>query len=176
MIPSREDALSLVHEYTENPNLRRHMYAVEAAMRAYAEKFGEDPELWALLEPLREDPFMRNIVDTHDPAFGYNSFEGIVDEDSAQALDQLVSERLGIAHDAARRWQHSDGGMHMLAAALYHAMKEDGFSETGGVYHDWLKLALQRGLLDPDDNIRRATEIVGEATVQKWPRCCLLHW
>ena len=51
---------------------------------------------------------------------------------------------------------------------MYQAMQEDGFSETGGVYQDWLKLELQRGLLEPDDIIRRATEIVGEATVQKW--------
>ena len=40
--PTREDALALLHEYTENENLRKHMYAVEAAMRAYARKYGED--------------------------------------------------------------------------------------------------------------------------------------
>jgi putative nucleotidyltransferase with HDIG domain len=37
----------LVNEYTENQNLVRHMLAVEAAMRAYARKYGEDEELWA---------------------------------------------------------------------------------------------------------------------------------
>jgi putative nucleotidyltransferase with HDIG domain len=46
--PSREDALALLHEYTENENLRKHMYAVEAAMRAYARKYGEDEELWGV--------------------------------------------------------------------------------------------------------------------------------
>ncbi len=59
MIPTREDALSLVHEYTENPNLRRHMYAVEAAMRAYAEKFGEDPELWGVTGLLHDFDYER---------------------------------------------------------------------------------------------------------------------
>lgn len=47
-IPSREDALALLHEYTENENLRKHMYAVEAAMRAYARKYGEDEDLWGV--------------------------------------------------------------------------------------------------------------------------------
>jgi putative nucleotidyltransferase with HDIG domain len=47
-ILTREEALALMHEYTENENLRKHMYAVEAAMRAYARKYGEDEELWGL--------------------------------------------------------------------------------------------------------------------------------
>ncbi|MDE3152243.1 MAG: HDIG domain-containing protein [Gemmatimonadota bacterium] len=47
-MPSRAEALALVHEYTESESLRKHMLAVEAAMRAYAVKFGEDPERWGL--------------------------------------------------------------------------------------------------------------------------------
>ena len=47
-LPTREEALALLHEYTENENLRKHMYAVEAAMRAYARKYGEDEELWGI--------------------------------------------------------------------------------------------------------------------------------
>ena len=46
--PSRDEALALMHEYTGNVNLRKHMYSVEAAMRAYAQKFGEDEELWGV--------------------------------------------------------------------------------------------------------------------------------
>lgn len=47
-IPSREDALALVHEHVESLSLRRHMYSVEAACRAYARRFGEDEELFGL--------------------------------------------------------------------------------------------------------------------------------
>jgi putative nucleotidyltransferase with HDIG domain len=43
---TREEAWSLVNEYTENQNLVRHMLAVEAAMRAYARKYGEEEDLW----------------------------------------------------------------------------------------------------------------------------------
>jgi predicted hydrolase (HD superfamily) len=48
MLPTRADALALVHEYTASESLRKHMLAVEAAMRAYAVHFGEDPERWGL--------------------------------------------------------------------------------------------------------------------------------
>ncbi len=44
----REQALSILHEYVHNPGLVNHMLAVEAAMRAYAEYFQEDPHDWAL--------------------------------------------------------------------------------------------------------------------------------
>ena len=47
-LPTRESALALVHEFTASDSLRKHMLSVEAAMRAYAEKFGEDPERWGL--------------------------------------------------------------------------------------------------------------------------------
>lgn len=47
-LPSRDDALALMHEYTASESLRKHMLSVEAAMRAYAERFGEDPERWGL--------------------------------------------------------------------------------------------------------------------------------
>src|SRR6185503_5173074 len=47
-LPSRADALALMHEYTASESLRKHMLSVEAAMRAYAERFGEDPERWGL--------------------------------------------------------------------------------------------------------------------------------
>ncbi|HEX6926940.1 MAG TPA: HD domain-containing protein [Longimicrobiaceae bacterium] len=44
--PSRAEVLALMQSWVESESLRRHMYAVEAAMRAYARKYGEDEELW----------------------------------------------------------------------------------------------------------------------------------
>jgi predicted hydrolase (HD superfamily) len=41
---SRDDALTLMQEYTPSPSLRQHMLAVEAAMRAYAVTLGGDPD------------------------------------------------------------------------------------------------------------------------------------
>jgi len=42
----RDRVLALLHEYTEGPGLRKHAYAVEAAMRAYALRGGHDEALW----------------------------------------------------------------------------------------------------------------------------------
>jgi putative nucleotidyltransferase with HDIG domain len=45
---TRDSVLTLLHEYTKNENLRKHALAVEAAMRVYARKYGEDEEKWAV--------------------------------------------------------------------------------------------------------------------------------
>ncbi len=47
-LPTRPQAMALLHEWVQNVNLRKHCYAVEAAMRAYAVKYDEDPERWGL--------------------------------------------------------------------------------------------------------------------------------
>jgi putative nucleotidyltransferase with HDIG domain len=47
-LPSRDEALALLHEHTQGDSLRRHALAVEAAMREYARHFGCEEELWAL--------------------------------------------------------------------------------------------------------------------------------
>src|SRR5439155_11422048 len=47
-VPSRESAWGLLCEYTQSENLRKHMLAVEACMRAYAKKFGESEHEYSL--------------------------------------------------------------------------------------------------------------------------------
>lgn len=49
-----QSALDLMHEYTKNEALRKHMYAVEAAMRAYAKKLGQNEEKWAIVGVLHD--------------------------------------------------------------------------------------------------------------------------
>jgi putative nucleotidyltransferase with HDIG domain len=46
--PSRDEAWGLFCEWTESESLRKHVLGVEGAMRAYARKYGEDEELWAV--------------------------------------------------------------------------------------------------------------------------------
>lgn len=125
-------------------------------------------KLWTAAANLRADKWMRNIVENHDPQFTYTSFEAVLDEDSTKALDQVVTERLGIAPDPATRWRKQDGGMHMLAAAIYHAMKETGFADTGGSFEHWLIEALTSEILSPEAVRRRAASIVGEEAVARW--------
>jgi putative nucleotidyltransferase with HDIG domain len=55
----RSSALALVHEYTASLSLRRHMLAVEAAMRAYARKFGEEEAKWGIVGLLHDFDYER---------------------------------------------------------------------------------------------------------------------
>ena len=56
---NREDALALMHEYTQNEGLRGHMLAVECAMRAYARKWSEDEEKWGIVGLLHDFDYER---------------------------------------------------------------------------------------------------------------------
>jgi predicted hydrolase (HD superfamily) len=58
-LPSREEALALLHEWTENPNLRKHAYAVEAAMRSHAARAGGDPHAYGLAGLLHDFDYER---------------------------------------------------------------------------------------------------------------------
>jgi putative nucleotidyltransferase with HDIG domain len=56
---NRDAALALMHEFTESLSLRRHMLAVEAAMRAYARRWGEDEEKYGLVGLLHDFDYER---------------------------------------------------------------------------------------------------------------------
>jgi putative nucleotidyltransferase with HDIG domain len=56
---NRADAMALVQEYTQDPSLIKHMLAVEAAMRAYARKLGEEEERWGIVGLLHDFDYER---------------------------------------------------------------------------------------------------------------------
>lgn len=66
-LPSRAEALALVHEHTASDSLRKHMLAVEAAMRAYARHFGEDAERWGLVGLVHDFDYERYPNAAHSP-------------------------------------------------------------------------------------------------------------
>ena len=51
---TRDEALAILKEFTKSESLLKHAYAVEAAMRAYARKYGEDEELWGVVGLLHD--------------------------------------------------------------------------------------------------------------------------
>jgi predicted hydrolase (HD superfamily) len=92
MTLTRSRALELVHEYTANENLRRHMYAVEIAMRAMATRAGEDPERWGVVGLVHDFDYERFPNDAHSPTEEHPS-EGVrilaregADEETCQAI------------------------------------------------------------------------------------------
>ena len=71
---NRDEAVSLMQEHTQSPSLRQHMLAVEAAMRAYAVKFGEDPEPWGLVGLLHDFDYEKFPNQEHSPTDGHPSW------------------------------------------------------------------------------------------------------
>ena len=72
-LPSRTDALALVYEWTQSDSLRKHMLAVESAMQAYAQKFGEDEARWALAGLVHDFDYERFPNTEHHPTEGHPS-------------------------------------------------------------------------------------------------------
>jgi putative nucleotidyltransferase with HDIG domain len=66
----RPAAWNLLCEYTQSEGLRKHMLAVEACMRAYARKFGEDEELWGLTGLLHDFDYEKYPTPQEHPFVG----------------------------------------------------------------------------------------------------------
>ena len=69
-MPSYEEALELFHSWTETESLRRHAYAVEAAMTEYATHLGEDVELWRMTGLLHDMDYERHPTADKHPYVG----------------------------------------------------------------------------------------------------------
>ena len=72
-LPSREQALALLHEWVQNPALRKHCYAVEVAMRAYARHYGEDEARWGLTGLIHDFDWERHPDAERHPMQGSRS-------------------------------------------------------------------------------------------------------
>jgi putative nucleotidyltransferase with HDIG domain len=66
-IPPRDATLALMHEFTASESLRKHMLAVEGAMRAYARKFGEDEDRWGTTGLIHDFDYERFPNNGHSP-------------------------------------------------------------------------------------------------------------
>ena len=73
--PTRDEAWELFCEWTESDSLRKHVLGVEAAMRAYARRFGEDEELWAATGILHDLDYEKHPdLDTGHPRIALELF------------------------------------------------------------------------------------------------------
>ncbi len=91
-LPSRADALALMESWTPSESLRKHMLAVEAAMRAYARHYGEDEERWGLAGLMHDFDYERfpnaaQAADQEHPSEGVRHLRSLgYPEDILQAI------------------------------------------------------------------------------------------
>jgi hypothetical protein len=123
----------------------------------------------AALEVLGSDPVIMKIVREHDPKWGYTTLEGMLDEDLVQALDQMISEALGVGRNPADRWRKADDGMHVIAAGLYGLLREDRWAERGGSIEKWLQQTAMNGRLKSDKFHRVAARVLERDPTRLWP-------
>ncbi|HET8912330.1 MAG TPA: HD domain-containing protein [Ktedonobacteraceae bacterium] len=64
-MPTRDDAYQLMISHVKNENLQKHMLSVEAAMRFYARKYGENEEIWAMTGLLHDSDY-EEYPDLHE--------------------------------------------------------------------------------------------------------------
>ncbi len=129
----------------------------------------DGPAATAALTALGRDPLITKIVREHDPQWGYTTLEGMLNEDLVQALDQLISEALGVARNPADRWRKSDDGMHVIAAGLYGLLRQDSWIDTGGSIEDWLARAAKDGRLSPAAFHPVAARVLERRVDALWP-------
>ncbi|MGA7630438.1 MAG: hypothetical protein WCB11_06705 [Terriglobales bacterium] len=102
----------------------------------------DDPKVREAIDLLGRDPLVIDKVQHHDPSFGYNTTAGYIEEDSVQALEQLVSDKFDVGHNPCEYWREQDGGMHVLAAAIYTDYKQAS-SQNSKPYSQWFVQAVQ---------------------------------
>lgn len=129
----------------------------------------DGPAATAALAAFGRDSLIAKIVRDHDPRWGYTTLKGLLDEDLVQALDQLISETLGVARNPADRWRKSDDGIHVIAAGLYGLLRQDRWTEKGGAIERWLADAAAQGRLDPAVFHPVAARVLERPVDALWP-------
>ncbi len=72
---NRDDAWDLMCDWTESESLRKHMLAVETAMRAYAREFGEDEEKWSITGILHDMDYEKHPTPDEHPMVAVRELE-----------------------------------------------------------------------------------------------------
>ncbi len=162
----RSEAVSLVREYIENENLVRHMLAVEAAMRFYAELYGEDVEIWGLVGLLHDfDWEIHPTLEEHPQAGAPILQERGVDEAIVRAVlshaDHTGVPRVSRMEKALLACDEITGLV--TAVALVRPSRSLQDLEVGSVKKKWKDRAFAAGANRED--IARATEDFG---VELW--------
>ncbi len=129
----------------------------------------DGPAARAALAVLERDTLIMRIVREHNPQWGYTTLAGLLDEDICEALDQLISEALGVGRNPADRWRRADDGMHVIAAGLYGLLRDDRWVDSGGSIERWIADAAARGRLAPPILHPVAARVLERPVDRLWP-------
>jgi len=196
-LPSRADALALMQGFTASESLRKHMLGVEAAMRAYAEHFGEDPERWGLAGLIHDFDYERYPNAAHSATeehpswgvrflrergwpedvlqaiLGHATYTGVSRETRMAKTLFAVDELSGLI--TATALVKPTRSVHDVdARSVRKKMKDKAFAK--GVNRDDVLLGTQEMSVDLDQHIefvieamRRVADVIGLAGVPAAP-------
>ena len=139
----REKAWDLVTEFTESQNLVRHMLAVEAAMRAYARKYGEDEELWGIVGLVHDFDYEQSpdlSVEGHPVTGAKVLRDRGWPEEIARAMLSHASEYTGVAQESRMEkalYAVDDLTGFLVAVALVRPSKSIGDVKPKSVRKKW---------------------------------------
>ncbi len=100
---SRSDALALMMDHTQSESLRKHMLAVEAAVRGYARLWGEDEDDWGVVALLHDFDYERWPDQENHPFRGVEILQGEGIPGVGDARDTVARRLLGRAARVAAR-------------------------------------------------------------------------
>ena len=95
----------------------------------------------ALLTRIEHDPYFERLVREHDPAFGYTTTAGLLEEDLVTAIDVYNAHHLGLLPDLAAYFPKHDDGIHVVAFLILQQLERE--RRAGEPYPDFL-LRLER--------------------------------
>ena len=95
-MPTRNEAYKLMCEWVSSESLRKHMFCVEAAMRAYAKKYGEDEEMWGIAGLVHDFDYEK-FPEVDAEAKTGNPFEGVKHLESLGYPKEIVTAIVGHA-------------------------------------------------------------------------------
>jgi predicted hydrolase (HD superfamily) len=163
---SRESALSLMHQYTTSDALRKHMYAVEAAMRAMAVKEGADPDWWGVVGLVHDFDYERfpnpgHSADQEHPAEGVRILAALGFPEEGQRAILGHAQYTGVARDtplARALFGVDELCGFLVACALVRPSKSLADLEVSSVRKKLKDKAFARGV-SREDVIRGAEEL-----------------
>ncbi|MFM9014750.1 MAG: HD domain-containing protein [Gemmatimonadota bacterium] len=165
-LPDRASALALMEAWTPNLSLRRHMLAVEAAMRAYATHFGDDIERWGLAGLLHDFDYERfpndaQAADAEHPSEGVRHLRtlGYPDDICQAILDHAPFTGVARASQMAKALFAVDELCGLItAAALVRPSKSVMDLEASSVRKKLKDKAFARGV-SREDVVNGAAEL-----------------